>query len=238
MSGFSEVKMIINKYFYDDSFELNDALLRYTKEKIANSKKEKLCIYLSGGATPSNFYQRLAEMDLANINFAMVDERWVDTENKASNEAFIRRCFDLNPDFNLTGLKNEALTAQRGWQKAENTYRHLPDNPTLIFLGMGKDGHIASLFPGALGIGDAMDLKNKHRLAVIEAIKSDVTGQWTERITITLAHILRSQSLVLLIQGEEKHELLNHILDTDVFHYPVSAILHQNQVAVDLFWCP
>jgi len=104
---------------------------------------------------------------------------------------------------------------------------------------MGHDGHIASLFPNSTGLEAALDLKNENLCCAIQARCSDVTGENTERMSLTLNGILQARQIILLITGEEKLKVYeNGLSSTDFKQLPVSAVLQQQRVPVDVYWAP
>lgn len=201
------------------------------------------CLMVSGGSTPAPVYVRLSHTDLAwnNIHIALVDERWVDKDHAASNEALIMRSLLINNAENarFTPMKTSADSAQAGCEETEQRYQQLPKPFTVTLVGMGNDGHTASLFPHAQGLSTAL-LEDAARLtAAITAKQSAVTGPNTERISLTLTGLLQSQRLIVLLTGEEKRAVFRTAMsEGPVEDMPIRAILRQQKVPVELFWAP
>ncbi len=198
---------------------------------------------VSGGSTPAPLYQTLSqsELDWHNIHVALVDERWVDPDHEASNEALIKQTLLVNQaaDAPFTPMKTAAETAIEGQQETEQRYRQLPQPFTIAILGMGNDGHTASLFPHAEGLEQALSPEYKQLTVAIMAKQSDVTGPNTERLSLSLHGLQQAKRLVLLLTGEEKLVVFKQALKAGpVEDMPVRAILQQTQVSVELYWAP
>lgn len=198
---------------------------------------------VSGGSTPEPLYKALSDADLnwESVYIALVDERWVDFDHDKSNEAFTVKHLIQNKAAaaNLVGMKNSAATASEGLEDCEAAYQQLAQPFDITILGMGSDGHTASLFPHAQGLDEALNPESSQLCAAITANQSEVTGAIVERMTLSLAGLLRSKSLVLLITGDEKLAVLRAAqAGSDVKEMPIRAILQQQQVPVVIYWAP
>lgn len=196
---------------------------------------------VSGGSTPEPLYKSLSNVDLdwESVYIALVDERWVNFDHDKSNEAFTVKHLIQNKAAvaNLIGMKNTADTAQEGLADCEAAYQQLAQPFDITILGMGSDGHTASLFPHANGLEPALNPDSPELCAAIIAHESDVTGAIIERMTLSLAGLLRSKTLVLLITGDEKLAVLRKAqAGTDVAEMPIRAVLQQDRVPVVVYW--
>jgi 6-phosphogluconolactonase len=198
---------------------------------------------VSGGSTPEPLYKSLSNVDLdwESVYIALVDERWVNFEHDKSNEAFTVKHLIQNKAAvaNLIGMKNTADSAQEGLADCEAAYQQLAQPFDITILGMGSDGHTASLFPHANGLEPALNPDSPELCAAITAHESEVTGAITERMTLSLTGLLRSKTLVLLITGDEKLAVLRKAqAGTDVAEMPIRAVLQQDRVPVVVYWAP
>ena len=198
---------------------------------------------VSGGSTPEPLYKSLSNVDLdwESVYIALVDERWVNFDHDKSNEAFTVKHLIQNKAAvaNLIGMKNTADTAQEGLADCEAAYQQLAQPFDITILGMGSDGHTASLFPHANGLEPALNPDSPELCAAIIAHESDVTGAIIERMTLSIAGLLRSKTLVLLITGDEKLAVLRKAqAGTDVAEMPIRAVLQQDRVPVVVYWAP
>lgn len=236
--------MLVERKF-DSRAEMIAALQEECLNALRSAIEERgeATFMVSGGSSPEPLYTSLshADLDWESVYVALVDERWVEFEHEKSNEAFIVRTLMQNKSAsaNLVGMKNTAETAVEGLADCESAYQQLAQPFDVTILGMGSDGHTASLFPNAPGLTEALDPNGSMICAAITAHQSEVTGTATERMTLTLAGLLRSKALLLLITGEEKLAVLRHALaGNDANEMPVRAVLHQQKVPVTVYWAP
>ena len=198
---------------------------------------------VSGGGTPEPLYKSLSEADIdwGAIYVALVDERWVEFDHEKSNEAFTVKSLIQNKAAiaNLVGMKNTAETPQEGLADCEAAYQQLAQPFDITILGMGSDGHTASLFPHAEGLDVALNPDSTELCAAITAKQSDVTGAFTQRMTLSLAGLLQSKILVLLLTGDEKLAVFRKAqAGTDVKEMPIRALIQQQKVPFIVYWAP
>lgn len=236
---------MVKEFLFEDRASLFATLAQHCREHLSDAlnRNGAASLMVSGGSTPAPLYETLSlsDLDWQRISVALVDERWVDKNHSASNEALIERCLLINnaKSAHFVGMKNQAATAAEGCSDTEALYRGLPQPFTISVLGMGSDGHTASLFPHAEGLSNALALETELLTAPIIAKQSDVTGPNTERLSLTLAGLLKSERLVLLLTGKEKLEVFRTAMtDGAVEDMPVRAILRQKKVPVELYWAP
>jgi 6-phosphogluconolactonase len=228
---------------FTDRTELIDSLYQAFVEELQQAlvQHSSATILLSGGSTPAPLYRRLSSADLNwnQIHIALVDERWVETSNAASNERLLRETLLTDKAANavFTGMKNDHQNPFDGEAECNVGYASLPSPGTLCLLGMGPDGHTASLFPNAGGLDAA--LESRQHCAAISAVKSDVTGDNLERMTLTPWSILQSRRLILLITGDDKWEVYAQAREAEATaDQPISLFIHQHEVPLEIYWAP
>lgn len=224
------------------SLKSRDALYDAATRQIAAYVREELdargtaSLLLSGGSTPGPVYQNLSTIALGwkDVNIGLVDERWVDECDPGSNAALIRRTLLQNNAKPATFLPMKTLheTAAAGQKAVETSYSDLVNINSLAVLGMGTDGHVCSWFPQSQGLGSAVDPKNKHLVQAICAKKSPVTGDYLERMTLTLSALKKCKSVLLLISGNEKRDVIERAFESTSDDLPVSLILPLNNLTI------
>ncbi len=233
------------EHFFDTRDKLFSSLADFCtgRLKAALTSRNAASIIVSGGSTPEPLYTSLAHTSLPweQVTVALVDERWVDTNHSASNERFVKRALlhDAAAQAAFIGMKNAADSAQAAVEEINARYAAVPSPFDLMILGMGPDGHTASLFPDAEGLSHALDANTKDICGAITAHQSAVTGEHTERMTLTLHGLMQTRQIVLLITGDEKLKIYQQALRADSYNKtPVSAVLQQQRVPVAVYWAP
>ena len=107
----------------------------------------------------------------------------------------------------------------------------------VTLLGMGNDGHTASMFPGCEGLDAALDT---HSPLLVRGIRPANISQTGERMSLTLRAILDSRLVIILVRGDEKLETYRkaHAGGDDVHAMPVRAVLQQSVTPVQVYWAP
>ncbi|RYY76558.1 MAG: 6-phosphogluconolactonase [Gammaproteobacteria bacterium] len=236
---------MLTERFFENRQDMVSALEAECVTALSQAIEERgeATFMVSGGSTPEPLYKSLSNVDLdwELVYVALVDERWVDFEHDKSNEAFTVKHLIQNKAAaaNLIGMKNTAGTAQEGLADCEAAYQQLAQPFDITILGMGNDGHTASLFPHANGLDAALNPDSPELCSAIIAHQSEVTGAITERMTLSLAGLLHSKTLVLLITGQEKLDVLRKAqAGKDVAEMPIRAVLQQDRVPVVVYWAP
>ena len=196
----------------------------------------KASLVVSGGSTPVTLFAALSKisMEWDRVFITLADERWVEVSNRDSNEASVREHLLRNQatDAHFHGLKNSHASAVEGEKECEEGLRLLPVPFDIIILGMGPDGHTASLFPGAARLSNALDMGSERLCMAMTPVTAP-----HDRMTLTLPALLDSRQIYLHLSGKEKRDVYERALGRDsVEEMPMRAVLYQDKVPVDVYW--
>ena len=196
-------------------------------------QRDVATLVVSGGSTPAPFFSALSamELDWSKVVVTLADERWVPLTDKLSNEKLIRETFLVGTASSATflSLYNGAATPDEGWEDCNHALGTLPAPTDVVVLGMGGDGHTASLFPDTKGLSDACDLTTKKFCWPMHPPHLKES-----RITLTLAALLNCRQLVLHITGEDKREVFNQAHSgADL---PIASVIESAQDRLQVYW--
>ena len=191
---------------------------------------------VSGGRTPIGFFQQLAKQDIAwdRVSITLADERWVDASHSDSNERLVRENLLIHraTDASFISLKNKAMSAQEG-QKELATRLKQVGKFSAVVLGMGNDGHTASLFPGMTNLVSGLDMESG-----LDCLATSPDTAPHERITLTLPRLLRSTIIFLQLTGTSKLQMLEEVLEgRDIYEFPIRSVLQQKVTDLEIFYC-
>jgi 6-phosphogluconolactonase len=193
-------------------------------------------LIVSGGKTPVKFFEQLRAQPIEwrRVCIALVDERWVDPSDPGSNEKMVREVLlkDRAAEARFAGLKNAAPSPDLGAVSAWETFARIPRPFDVTLLGMGDDGHTASLFPGSPNLS----------IALAASAAAGCVGMWSPsaphpRLSLNLSALLDSRRILILIEGEAKLSTYETAGGAGpVEEMPVRAVLRQSRVPVEVIW--
>lgn len=240
MAKLSAVASNINEHWLDDSASAVSLSARHVAEALRQgiAARGVASLAVSGGRSPIAFFHELARQTLAweKVSITLVDERWVPTDSDNSNEHLVRQHLLRNAaaSAQFVSLKTAAATPQLALAERETAVNTIPWPLDAIVLGMGEDGHTASLFPGAENLSTALDVARPALLTAIDPPHAD-----HPRMSFTLRALLHTRCIVLLIQNPRKRAIYQQARDgADVARLPIAGVLAQPKVRVAVFWVP
>lgn len=185
--------------------------------------KDKVSLALSGGRTPPRVLKHLRDstIDWRRVVITLTDERWVPLEHQDSNEGAARRAMAGAPMSlaAFVGLYQEGVALEQAADAAEVALKqHCPLPLDVVFLGMGEDGHIASLFPQRPWLTSPDS-------AVLLTDASPGAHVPHARISFSQHALLAARSIVMVVTGEAKKSLLSKAAqDRDRASLPVALL--------------
>ena len=201
----------------------------------AVNNRGRACLAVSGGSTPKLLFEELSLLDLdwSKVDLTLVDDRWVDSKHEDSKELLVRTHLIKNKavNVNFVPLKNDAQSSKEGVALTENALKNFKLPFDLVILGMGSDGHTASLFPCSDELLAGMDLKTKYTF-----ISTTPKTAPYERISLTAKSIFDAKKVILHLNGSSKLNTLEEAMKVaDSSKMPIYAFLDHG---LDIFWSP
>lgn len=202
--------------------------------------KGKAVLSVSGGKSPVAMFEalRVQTIDWSKVTITLVDERCVPNSHPDSNAHLVTTHLLQGPaqkamfmpmvtaSIDLADVSQQAM-----WASAQ---LKTTDPTDVLVLGLGADGHIASLFPDAPNLAQALDLNNRQVCMGITLNHPPANAPYA-RITQTLAHLLTAGHIVLPVIGDDKRHALQRAWSHLQNDFPVSHVLHQTQTPVALW---
>lgn len=188
------------------------AVARYLAEKIASGARH---LGVPGGKTPVGIIDRLTTFDLPwhELRIDLVDDRIVPVDHPASNFGILSRAFAGKP-VQLAPLSDGPWTGGRF---------------DLVWLGMGEDGHIASIFPGSA--------PSPELPPTVVAVMPDPLPPEApfERLTLTLSALTDAEEIILVVRGQQKRDILESVI-AGRRGLPIADLLAAARSPVSIFW--
>ena len=193
-------------------------------------------IIVSGGSSPRGLFHALQTLPLPwrLVTIVPSDERWVPVDDASSNEGMIRReLMAGEPGFaHLVSLYRRSASPRDSLPELNAALAEVPRPFDTGVIGMGDDGHTASLFPDSPDIGAALASND-------DCIVQNVPRLGMPRVSLTANALLDARELNLLFFGAAKRQVYEAaVKDGPVEQYPVRALLRQPLVPVTVFWAP
>ena len=224
---------------YDSVDELADAVagdVGFIVESAIDARGNALLAF-PGGSTPGPIFAKLAEASLPwkKVTIIPGDERLVPMQDERSNVRAIAQAF-LPTGARVIPIAAEIDDYRLAGNSADARLQDLAWPPDLCWLGMGEDGHTASIFAGP-DLADALDAPKARRAVGVlpDPMPADAP---VPRVTLTRAAILSARTILITITGAEKRELLEGaIADGQSSKVPIGRVLAEAEQPIDIHWC-
>lgn len=195
---------------------------------------------LAGGRTSPPVFRRLAATarDWSRVHVMPSDERWVAHAHADCNLRQMQQAFTGADRIHWHSLVPDAPNGEVSAAHANAMLAGYPQRFDVCLLGMGADGHFASLFPGAPTLGAALDLAGSTPAAAIVPAPMPTAGPHP-RVSLTLPRLLNAGRVLLAISGADKLAVLRAAQQSAMGSgLPVAALLHAAGSVVEIHYSP
>lgn len=225
---------------YDDVEELAEAVagdVGFIVESAVDARNASL-LALPGGKTPLPVFERLARAKLPwkKVTLIPTDERLVPVQDELSNARLLAQSF-MKAGARVVPIGGENDDIEAAGNIADARLQDLPWPPDLVWLGMGADGHTASIFAGP-DLQNALDAPKARRAVGVRPDPLPAEAP-VARVTLTRAALLSSRTLIITITGAEKRKILEQaIADGQSSRLPIGRVLAEAEQPIDIHWAP
>ncbi len=205
---------------------LSQAIFDYIMQTIKT--KSQIVIAVSGGKSPIPLFTKLSSLELPwdKITITLVDERIVSPNDLDSNENLVRT-YLLKSNAHkakFIGIISDLNDIKKCLDNINNNIKKID----LAILGMGEDGHTASIFPNMPELDDALHTKNKYLL-------TNPIGAKYQRISLSLNGLVNIPCLFLNISNEIKLNVFKESILNKNLNYPISYLLDKRN-DISVYW--
>ncbi len=191
-------------------------------------------LVVSGGRTPLRFFAALrgADVEWAQVTVFLADERWVPVSSERSNAAFVKQHL-LHSETEFSELYSEDRSPQEAAGALAKQLTEMKRPLDAVVLGMGNDGHTASLFPDAPEIVRALSADADPVMVLAPSSQPEL------RLSLTPTALIRTNLLVLHIEGADKRAVFETAMgEGPEVEMPVRTILRNDIQSTQVYWCP
>ncbi|GAB5413002.1 MAG: 6-phosphogluconolactonase [Congregibacter sp.] len=223
---------------------LAEALAQMVAETLREALNARGCasLVVSGGSTPVPFFRALSRqiLDWSAVSVSLADDRWVASNHEDSNERLVRETLLCN-EASAARFVSLVTDAENPEEALEAVSARLDDFTTfdVVILGMGADGHTASLFPGSEALANGLDLHSGQSCVAVTPPAAK-----HRRISLTLPRLMDTRKLVLHLTGEEKWSVFERAARERVeTELPIAAVLNacanrESSEPMSVFYAP
>jgi 6-phosphogluconolactonase len=191
-------------------------------------------LVVAGGTTPQPIFDKLSQkhVEWAKVHVGLTDERWVRATHKDSNEHLVRHALLRNQasSARFHALYSNVPKPSAGLAEAEQSINAMPRPFDVVLLGMGTDGHFASLFPGLPETRAGLDL---HNPALCVAVDKQQNGY--ARLSLTITALLYARLILVAISGRPKRTIALQALAGSA-DTPIATLLSHRKDDLEFLW--
>ena len=176
-----------------------------------------------------------AKLDWSKVLVTLVDDRWLPSNHPDSNEALVKKYLLSNAASaaSFIGLCSASATPEEGLDSVRARLSRLPSVIDITIIGMGNDGHTASLFPCSIEASTGLDPACPHSVIAVHPKSAPYP-----RISMSLPRIVSTTALFLHIVGDEKKRVLEAALRDEKTRSPIVQVLAAAGDVATVYWCP
>ena len=229
---------MLQEEFHPDRDNASLAAARHLADSLRGQflRQPEAALVVSGGSTPLRCFEALSKAALPGERVLIVpsDERWVGPDDPASNENMIRRVLmaDRASSARLLPLYDPQATIEARCSDLDGSFATLPLPFAAALLGMGEDGHFASLFPDADNLAAGLA---EGQAAFCLPVRSNASPY--PRVSLTLEALKRSEQIILLMFGSAKLAVYEQAKASDK-RFPVAQLLRRANTVLRVIWAP
>lgn len=220
-----------------DAEKLSIQLGMFVCEKLNEGVKynNQASLVVSGGSTPKFLFQFLSKQDIpwSKITITLADERCITANDPANNGKMIRDTLlqGYASSANFLSLYDEPRSDSEAVDIAASKLSAINLPYDVVILGMGDDGHTASIFPHASNVEEALNISNTKICMLVDPVTTAPV-----RITQTRSQLLNTNNLILHFFSDNKRLLFNKVLDMNAsYEFPISYFIHQDQTDLSVY---
>ena len=213
---------LVERHAFSSLPSLSEALAQSVAVTLCKAIERygKASLVVPGGHTPTVYLPRLAQMDLPwqHVFITLSDERWVEPTSELSNERLVREHFlqHMQQQPHFIALKTGHTHPDQAITDIDARLTKLPQPFSLVILGLGEDGHIASLFPGMTLDPDIASLCQAATPPAAPSL----------RVSLSLRALINSERIILVITGKEKRRLVDRLVESPDQNIPFVRLMH------------
>ncbi|MBW2942236.1 6-phosphogluconolactonase [Zhongshania aquimaris] len=227
----------LSKQEFQTREQLDQALAQHVSELLieAIAIRGNATLVVSGGTTPLGFFGLLSKqhLDWKRVLVTLADDRWLSEHHQDSNARLVKEHLLVNQAAHASflSLKTEDLDPDDAIEGLQNSFAEIGEIDVLI-LGMGADGHTASLFPNTPSLQEGLNIKSRQSFIGVMPLVAP-----HQRISMTLARLLNSRKVIVHITGVEKRAVFETACDGfSPRKMPISALIYEAINPIALYW--